>query len=87
MKLKDLLNACVSQHIRAYNGMDGKLVFDTYRNKKEYVERFKECEVDRIWTEVHTDKPSGYTQFVRQYICIFLDSREVAKVLSEKVVE
>ena len=87
MKLKDLREVCTHQPIRAYNAGNGKIVFDTYRNKKAYIERFEECTVDTIWTEVHSEKPLAFMQNVRQYICVYLHSWEVENVQKNSEVE
>lgn len=36
----------------AYNGMDGKILFDTSKNKKEYVDKYNKGEVLAIWADM-----------------------------------
>lgn len=36
----------------AYNGKDGKILFDTRKNKKEYVDKYNKGEVLSIWADI-----------------------------------
>lgn len=51
MTIKELreLNRSI---IIAYNGMDGKILFDTSKNKKEYVDKYNKGEVLAIWADM-----------------------------------
>lgn len=39
-------------NIIAYNGRDGKILFDTSKNKKEYVDKYNKGEVLCIWADM-----------------------------------
>lgn len=39
-------------NIIAYNGRDCKILFDTSKNKKEYVDKYDKGEILRIWADM-----------------------------------
>jgi hypothetical protein len=86
MQLGELLELCKTQ-MRAYTARDGKLIFDTNRNKREYVERFADCAVLAIWAEVSSKKMGGYTQVIMQHVSVYLEGRRVNEIISGEKVE
>ena len=81
MQLGELLELCKTQ-MRAYTARDGKLIFDTNRNKREYVERFADCAVLAIWPEISSKKMGGYTQVIMQHVSVYLEGRHIDKIVS-----
>ncbi len=86
MQLGELLELCKTQ-MRAYNARDGKLIIDTKRNKREYVEQYVDCAELAIWPEVSSKKMGGYTQVIMQHVSVYLSGRPVGEIISGEEVE
>lgn len=62
MIISDLLDKQVGELI-ALDGKDGRILFDTSKNKREYIEQFKTGQVVAIWAELRhrgLDEWGGY---------------------------
>ena len=86
MKLCELLTISHG-YVKALSGRSGKVVFDTYRNKEEYVKRFEDCEVISVWMEVCSGEVCGFTQAVTQKLCLHLHGPDVERALMNEEVD
>ncbi len=82
MKVRDLLEAqkdnvwgtntiCKSRVI-ALDAKDGKILFDTYKNKSEYVEKFFDGDVSALWSDIKTDISMGYGDLYKGVVMLYL---------------
>ncbi len=49
----------------ALDGKTGKVLFDTLRNKKEYIKQFREGEVISLWADVRHCKGIAYADYFK----------------------
>ena len=47
----------------AFDGKDGKILFDTARNKRNQIEKFFEGEVIALWADVKLKKGVGFGDY------------------------
>lgn len=78
LKVKDLLEICESK-IVAMRGDNGKIVFDTRKNNKEYVKKYEDVDVLTMWSEVRTEKTIGFSQYIVPVIVCYLDAYDIKK--------
>lgn len=44
----------------AYDGKDGKILFDTSKNKKDYIEKYKSGKIISLWADAKIVKGYGF---------------------------
>ena len=47
----------------ALDAKDGKILFDTTKNKREYIEQFKSGEVLSLWADIISKRRGGYNNY------------------------
>ncbi len=75
MKISDLLVEIEEQFgfkekplkcdLIALDGKTGKILFDTSRNKKEYVEKYHDSEISCLWADVRLVRGCGFMDYFR----------------------
>ena len=78
MKVKELLEMCESKII-AMRSDNGKTVFDTRKNKIEYVKKYEDVDVLTMWSEVRTEKSIGFWQRIEPVIVCYLCASDIKK--------
>lgn len=82
MKVRDLLevqkdegwitNTICKSRVIALDAKDGKILFDTYKNKSEYVEKFFDGDVSALWSDIKTDVSMGYGNLYKGVVMLYL---------------
>ena len=65
----------VVSRVIALDAKDGKVLFDTSRNKKEFVEKFYRGVVIHIWADVSVTNTCSYDPYIRPVIKIYVSHR------------
>ena len=78
MKVSELLELSESK-IVAMRSDNGKTVFDTRRNNKEFAKKYADVEVLTIWSEVRTEKSIGFSQWIVPVIVCYLSAHDIKK--------
>ena len=68
MRVKDLIDKqglfndpLIKSNLIAQDGKDGKVLFDTRRNKQEVIDRYREGEIIALWADfARSDAVGGY---------------------------
>lgn len=63
--------------IEAFSSYDGKKLFSTKRGKN--YEKYKDCPIYSIWSEIRAGKSSGYSQIAHSVTCIHVSDFELRK--------
>ena len=76
MKLKQLYKdrqtGLIKSRFIGYDSVTGNVLFDTFRDRDITVSQYWDCEILAIWSEILSDKGSGYFQVARPTIKIQL---------------
>ena len=83
MKLKELLSV-LKVRLIAYNSLNGKTVFDTGRNKNEFVNKYLECEVISIYNGADVSRYDYYGNSFKLVAKCYLSSIDIEKAEEKK---
>lgn len=70
MTVADLMEVAKT-YVVALDGMNGKKLFDTSINKKEYYEKYYNVEITDLWSEMRKTG-SSYNSFYKQILCCYI---------------
>lgn len=56
----------------ALDSKSGKILFDTRKNKREYIEQYLNGEIDAIWADVVQVKSFGYGDYFKPIMKCFV---------------
>ena len=79
----DLDEVQCKSRVIAYDGKDGKIVFDTNKNKEKFYRKFMSCEILSIWADAKRFEGIGYGCTFEPLICVFLKHEEIEKAKEE----
>jgi hypothetical protein len=69
---KDYQTGLIKSRFIGYDAVTGKVLFDSLRDRDHAIAVYGECDILAIWSEILTERGSGYFQIARPTIKITL---------------
>lgn len=71
MTVKEILNISESE-IVALDGKDGKTLFDSRQNRREYIEKYNNGKVLHIWSGIRTKRGDDFYATVSAVLMLYV---------------
>ena len=68
-----LQSALLQGRLIAYDGKDGKKLFDTRINKPDHVKQYYNARVSAMWSEILIDAKGGYSNYATPVTKVYLE--------------